>query len=91
MIKRSVWKFPYIHLYNVKYGKIYNRNFTITSSLVDKRISFHRGNRWNNMNVTERFLNHKIGEFCINKVFGGRFAYRKKLKKKKKMMNKKKK
>jgi hypothetical protein len=46
MIKKSVWKFPYIKNYNRTSNYIDDgRNITITSKLLDKKVSMHRGNR----------------------------------------------
>lgn len=44
----------------------------------------YRGNRWNKMKVEHKFVNHKMGEFFVTKILGGRVAYRKKIKERKK-------
>ena len=36
------------------------------------------------MFIEKKFMNHKIGEFFVTKILGGRVAYRKKLKQQKK-------
>jgi ribosomal protein S19 len=97
-IKRSNWKFPFnlnISFYYKKDKKTYNRNITLTSSFLEKKIDCYKGLNTGRLLVTKKHLGHKLGEFFITKVLGERIAYRKKLKlllkRKKNKMNLKKK
>jgi len=85
MIRKSVWKFPFIKNYNRTSTYIDDgRNITITSKLIGRKVLMYRGNRWNKMKVEHKFVNHKMGEFFVTKILGGRVAYRKKIKERKK-------
>ena len=97
-IKRARWKFPFnfnISYFHKKEKKSYNRNITLTTSFLDKKIDCYKGQAIGKLLVTKNHLGHKLGEFFITKVLGERIAYRKKLKlllkKKKNKMNIKKK
>lgn len=97
-IKRAKWKFPFnfnVSYFYKKEKKTYNRNITLTTSFLNKKINCHKGNTVGKLLVTKNHLGHKLGEFFITKVLGERIAYRKKLKlllkRKKNKMNIKKK
>jgi len=82
-IKRSCWKFPFI--YNISHffkdkKKTFNRNLTLTTSFLDKKLDCHKGSSTGKLLVTKSHLGHKLGEFFLTKVLGERIAYRKKLK-----------
>jgi ribosomal protein S19 len=83
-IKKSGWKFPFSlntfsHYYK-KEKKIYNRNITLTTSFLNKKIDCYKGLNTGKLIITKNHLGHKLGEFFITKVLGERIAYRKKLK-----------
>jgi ribosomal protein S19 len=82
-IKRSGWKFPYnlnISYYFKKEKKTYNRNITLTTFFLDKKIDCYKGSNIGKLLVTKNHLGHKLGEFFTTKVLGERIAYRKRLK-----------
>lgn len=82
-IKKSGWKFPFclnVSYYYKKERKAYNRNITLTSSFLDKKIDCHKGSNIGRLFVTRNHIGHKLGEFFTTKVLGERIAYRKKLK-----------
>jgi ribosomal protein S19 len=92
-IKRSSWKFPFnlnIFSYYKKEKKTFNRNITLTTSYLDKKLDCYKGLNSGKLLVMKNHLGHKLGEFFTTKVLGERIAYRKKLKlllKKKKNKN----
>lgn len=97
-IKKSCWKFPfYLNFshYSKEKKKTFNRNITLTTSYLDKKLDCYKGLNVGRLLVTKNHLGHKLGEFFITKVLGERIAYRKKLKlllkKKKNKVNLKKK
>lgn len=97
-IKRAKWKFPFnfnVSYFYKKEKKTYNRNITLTTFFLNKKINCHKGNTVGKLLVTKNHIGHKLGEFFITKVLGERIAYRKKLKlllkRKKNKMNIKKK
>jgi len=97
-IRRSSWKFPFnfnISFYYKKDKKTFNRNITLTSSFLDKKIDCYKGLNIGRLLIMKNHLGHKLGEFFTTKVLGERIAYRKKLKlllkRKKNKMNLKKK
>lgn len=81
-IKRSSWKFPFN--FNVSYyykkKKTFNRNITLTTSFLDKKLDCHKGLNTGRLLVMKNNLGHKLGEFFTTKVLGERIAYRKRLK-----------
>jgi len=83
-IKRSGWKFPFnlntFSFYYKKEKKIYNRNITLTTYFLNKKIDCYKGLNIGKLIITKNHLGHKLGEFFITKVLGERIAYRKKLK-----------
>jgi len=82
-IKRSCWKFPFTFntsYYYKKEKKTFNRNITLTSFFLDKKLDCYKGSTVGKLLVTKNHLGHKLGEFFITKVLGERIAYRKKLK-----------
>lgn len=82
-IKKSSWKFPFcfnVSYYYKKEKKTYNRNFLLTSSLIDKKLDCHKGSNVGKLLITRNHIGHKLGEFFTTKVLGERIAYRKKLK-----------
>lgn len=97
-IKKSRWKFPFnlnISHYSKENKKTFNRNITLTTSFLDKRLDCHKGLNVGKLLITKNHLGHKLGEFFITKVLGERIAYRKRLKlllkkKKNKVVSKKK-
>jgi len=82
-IKKSRWKFPFnfnISYYHKKEKKTYNRNITLTTSFLEKKINCYKGLNIGKLLVTKNHLGHKLGEFFTTKVLGERIAYRKNLK-----------
>lgn len=85
-IKRSVWKYPFNQISKNVYKvdeniyKVYNRNLTLTSSLLNKQIRCHKGKVVGKLLITKQHLGFKLGSFFTTKVLGERIAYRKKLK-----------
>ena len=85
-IKRSIWKYPFNiiskNVYKVEdnFFKVYNRNLTLTNSLLNKQIRCHKGKVVGKLLVTKQHIGFKLGSFFITKVLGERIAYRKKLK-----------
>lgn len=82
-IKKSRWKFPFnlnISHYSKDNKKTFNRNITLTTSFLDKKLDCYKGLNAGRLLVTKNHLGHKLGEFFITKVLGERIAYRKKLK-----------
>jgi ribosomal protein S19 len=97
-VKRAGWKFPFnfnVSHFHKKEKKTYNRNITLTTSFLDKKLDCYKGKTVGKLLVTKNHLGYKLGVFFITKVLGERIAYRKKLKlllkKKKNKMNLKKK
>jgi ribosomal protein S19 len=97
-IKKSGWKFPFnlnVSYYHKKDKKTYNRNITLTTSFLERKIDCYKGLNMGKLLVTKSHLGHKLGEFFTTKVLGERIAYRKKqkllLKRKKNKVNLKKK
>jgi ribosomal protein S19 len=97
-IKKSSWKFPFnlnISYYYKKEKKTYNRNITLTTAFLEKKIDCYKGLNIGKLLITKNHIGHKLGEFFTTKVLGERIAYRKKqkllLKKKKNKVNLKKK
>jgi len=97
-IRRSNWKFPFnlnVSYYFQKEKKTYNRNITLTSNFLNKKLDCYKGLNTGRLLITKNHLGHKLGEFFTTKVLGERIAYRKKLKlllkRKKNKMNLKKK
>jgi ribosomal protein S19 len=97
-IKKSGWKFPFnlnVSYYHKKDKKTYNRNITLTTSFLDKKLDCYKGLNMGKLLITKSHLGHKLGEFFTTKVLGERIAYRKKqkllLKRKKNKVNLKKK
>ena len=82
-IKKSNWKFPFnlnFSYYHKDNKKTFNRNITLTTSFLDKKIDCYKGLNIGKLLVTKNHIGHKLGEFFITKVLGERIAYRKKLK-----------
>lgn len=82
-IKRSSWKFPFtfnVSYYYKKERKTFNRNITLTSFFLNKKLDCYKGLNVGKLLVTKNLIGHKLGEFFITKVLGERIAYRKKLK-----------
>jgi len=82
-IKRSGWKFPFnlnISYYHKKDKKTYNRNITLTTFFLEKKLDCYKGLNMGKLLVTKAHLGHKLGEFFTTKVLGERIAYRKKQK-----------
>jgi len=78
-----------------KIKKTYNRNITLTTSFLEKKMECHKGLNTGRLIITKNHLGHKLGEFFTTKVLGERIAYRKRqkmlLKRKKNKQNMKKK
>jgi len=82
-IKRSGWKFPFnlnVSYYYKKEKKTYNRNITLTTFFLEKKLDCYKGLNVGKLLITKNHLGHKLGEFFTTKVLGDRIAYRKKLK-----------
>jgi ribosomal protein S19 len=85
-IKKSSWKFPFNqiskNIYKVEDNiyKVYNRNLTLTSPLLEKQIRCHKGKVVGKLLITKQHLGFKLGSFFTTKVLGERISYRKKLK-----------
>jgi len=63
-----------------KEKKTFNRNITLTSFFLNKKLDCYKGSNVGKLLVTKNHLGHKLGEFFITKILGERIAYRKKLK-----------
>jgi ribosomal protein S19 len=85
-IKRSSWKYPFNLIsrstFKVEdnFYKVYNRNLTLTSPLLNKQIRCHKGKVVGKLLITNQHLGFKLGSFFTTKVLGERISYRKKLK-----------
>lgn len=87
-IKRAIWKFPfnlikksfYKNKIEDTYIKVYNRNLTLTSPLLNKNVKCHKGKVIGKLLIEKQHLGHKLGEFFITKILGERISYRKKQK-----------
>jgi ribosomal protein S19 len=82
-IKKSIWKFPFtvnVPYFYKKEKKTFNRNITLTSFFLNKKLDCYKGSNVGKLLVTKNHLGHKLGEFFITKILGERIAYRKKLK-----------
>jgi ribosomal protein S19 len=82
-IKKSGWKFPFsfnVSYYFKKEKKTYNRNITLTSSFIDRKLDCYKGLNTGKLIVAKHHIGHKLGEFFTTKVLGERIAYRKRLK-----------
>lgn len=85
-IKRSSWKYPFTLINRSTYKvddnvfKVYNRNLTLTSSLLDKQVRCHKGKVVGKILITKQHLGFKLGSFFTTKILGERIAYRKKQK-----------
>ena len=82
-IRKSSWKFPFnfnVSYYFKKDKKTYNRNITLTTSFLEKKMECHKGLNTGRLIITKNHLGHKLGEFFITNVLGERIAYRKRQK-----------
>lgn len=85
-IKRASWKYPFNKIQRSyyknddNYVKVYNRNLTLTTQLLNKQIRCHKGKVVGKLLVNKQHLGYKLGEFFITKILGERIAYRKKQK-----------
>ena len=82
-IRKSSWKFPFnfnVSYYFKKDKKTYNRNITLTTSFLEKKMECHKGLNTGRLIITKNHLGHKLGEFFTTKVLGERIAYRKRQK-----------
>ena len=87
-IKKSIWKFPfnlikkftYKNKIEANYIKVYNRNLTLTTQLLNKNVKCHKGKVIGKLFIEKQHLGHKLGEFFMTKIIGDRISYRKKQK-----------
>ena len=82
-IRKSSWKFPFnlnVSHYFKKDKKTYNRNITLTTFFLEKKMECHKGLNTGRLIITKNHLGHKLGEFFTTKVLGERIAYRKRQK-----------
>ena len=87
-IKRAIWKFPfnlikksfYKNKIEDTYTKVYNRNLTLTSPLLNKNVKCHKGKVIGKLRINKQHIGYKLGEFFITKILGDRISYRKKQK-----------
>jgi|JRYK01.1.fsa_nt_gb ribosomal protein S19 len=85
-VKKSSWKYPFNNINRAifknddNFVKVYNRNLTINSSLLNKYVRCHKGKVIGKLLITKQHLGFKLGSFFITKVLGERIAYRKKQK-----------
>jgi len=78
-VRKSSWKFPFnfnVSYYFKKDKKTYNRNITLTTSFLEKKMECHKGLNTGRLIITKNHLGHKLGEFFTTKVLGERIAYR---------------
>lgn len=73
-MSRSKWKGPYIKISLVKKLKdkkrikIYSRNSTVSPDFVGKKVSIHNGKLFLALNLKEKAIGHKLGEFVPTRV-----------------------
>ena len=95
-VKRALWKFPFTEIKKSYYKvldntyKVYNRNLTITSDLLNKQVRCHKGKVVGKLLITKQHIGYKLGAFFVTKILGDRISYRKFLKQKAKRARKKK-
>lgn len=72
-MSRSKWKGPYINYIEEKnefnfsetknnYIKV-SRNMTVAPEFVERTLKIHNGKAWVDVNVTEKMVGYKFGEF----------------------------
>lgn len=87
-IKRACWKFPFNRIQCSFYkktidntiSKVYNRNLTLTTPMLNKIVKCHKGKVIGKLLIEKHHLGHKLGEFFTTKILGERIFYRKKQK-----------
>lgn len=78
-MSRSKWKGPVLKQKRINNRTIAKRDTEITPSFVGKIIWGHTGKDLIKVEVTEKMLRHKLGEFIPTRKF---FSFKKKKKKK---------
>lgn len=84
-MKRSKKKGPFTLVKHTKYNindkniVTLNRNYVITSQIIDMVCQVHNGKNFSKLSIDERMIGHKIGEFFPTRAT---FIFKKKKKKK---------
>lgn len=63
--------------------KSYNRSSVISKALIGYIIAVHNGKKFINVNINDKMLNRKLGEFSLTRKFPKHISLDKKLKQKK--------
>jgi len=93
-MSRSCWKGPFVEKslltkvvksQNKKALTVRCRSTTILPSFIDKNFMIYNGKQWSLVNVTEKMVGHKFGEFAISR---GRYAFKKRKKRNKLIIHK---
>jgi ribosomal protein S19 len=87
-MSKSKWKGPFItsnFLYKNLNKKIWNRNLTVSNSLVEKNIYVYNGKIFKKIFITREKLGFKVGDFC----FSRNYLFKKIIKKPNQKKNKK--
>jgi len=79
-MKRSKWKGPFVQKLDFnKKLPLLSRNYDITYKTVGLTCSVHSGKTFVKLNITDKMVRHKVGEFVPTRE---RFVFKKKKKKK---------
>ena len=90
-MNRSVWKGPFIekllltkiikfHNHKKKPISLRSRKSTILPSFVDRTFFVYTGNQWSTLNISDKMVGHKFGEFAMSRC---RYVFKKKKRKSK--------
>lgn len=88
-MSRAMWKGYYISsniskdLKPSKPIKIWQRDSSIPSFLIGKKVSIHNGKDFKDLLIEDKHLGYKFGEFAFTRHHGGHKALKKNQKKKK--------
>jgi len=75
-MSRAKWKSPYFNNLNeIKKYETYSRSSTILPIMVGTILKVHNGKILNKINITEKMLGRKLGEFFLTRK---KFNYKKK-------------
>ena len=79
-MKRSKWKGPFVQKLDLsKKLPLLPRNYELTSMTVGLICNVHSGKTLVKLNITDKMIGHKVGEFVPTRE---RFVFKKKKKKK---------
>jgi small subunit ribosomal protein S19 len=78
-MKRSSWKGPFVKkLDSNKKLPLLSRNYDVTSTIVGLTCNVHSGRTFVKLNITDKMIGHKAGEFVPTRE---KFVFKKKKKK----------